>query len=104
MVPDAPFATPWEARVFAMVVALQDAGVFTWGEWSRALGAAIRPANGPEASADYSHWLATLEGILSERGITTAGLVDALRDSFIRAAEATPHGQPIQLSRDPLPP
>ena len=96
------FAAPWEAQVFAMVVSLQEAGLFTWGAWSDALGAQIRPAHGPEAPADYGHWLATLEKILAERAVADGGSVSARAAAFLRAAQATPHGQPIRLENDPL--
>ena len=100
--PAGPFAAPWEAQVFAMVVALQEAGLFTWGEWSDRLGSAIRPADGAEAAADYGRWLGVLEAILAERGVTDADALAARRDAFLRAAEATPHGAPIRLENDPL--
>lgn len=100
--PSGPFAAPWEAQVFALVVALQERGVFTADEWARALGAAIRPANAPEEAADYARWLAALEALLGERGVTGSGLVEARRHAYLRAAAATPHGQPILLANDPL--
>lgn len=100
--PAAPFSAPWEAQVFAMVVSLQESGLFTWAEWADTLGAAIRPADGPEAPADYGRWLAALETILAARGIADAEALDARRDAFLRAAEATPHGLPIVLENDPL--
>ena len=101
-IPKKNFAAPWEAQVFAMVVALQERGLFTWAEWSDRLGAEIRPADGPEAPADYGHWLATLETILAERAVADRASVSARAAAFLRAAEATPHGQPIRLENDPL--
>ena len=97
----APFAAPWEAQVFALVVGLQEGGLFTPDEWARALGQAIRPEGQPEAAADYARWLSALEALLTERGVTPAGLVEARRDAFLRAAAATPHGQPILIENDP---
>ncbi|GLS42965.1 nitrile hydratase accessory protein [Methylobacterium brachythecii] len=96
-----PFAEPWEAQIFALVVALQDAGLFSPGEWADALGAAIRPADAPERPADYAQWLAALETILGTRRIADGALIDGRRDAFLRAAHATPHGQPILLENDP---
>lgn len=96
------FAAPWEAQVFAMVVSLQESGLFTWSEWAERLGREIRPADAPERAADYGEWLATLEKILAERGVTAAERVAARTAAFLRAAEATPHGQPIRLENDPL--
>ena len=31
------FREPWEARAFAMALALHEAGVFTWKEWAETL-------------------------------------------------------------------
>ncbi|MCJ2068847.1 nitrile hydratase accessory protein [Methylobacterium sp. J-030] len=97
-----PFAAPWEAQVFAMVVSLREAGLFTWSDWAERLGRGIRPADGPEGAADYGAWLATLEGILAERGVAEAESVAARTEAFRRAAAATPHGEPIRLENDPL--
>ena len=32
------FREPWEAEAFAMALALQERGLFTWGEWATTLG------------------------------------------------------------------
>lgn len=97
-----PFAEPWEAQVFALVVTLQQRGLFTGEDWASALGRAIRPEGKPEEAADYGRWLATLETLLAERGITDPSMVQARSDAFLRAAAATPHGAPIVLANDPL--
>lgn len=96
-----PFAEPWEAQVFALVVALQERGLFTPGEWASTLGRTIRPDGAPEEAADYRRWLATLEILLAERGIADAPSVEARSLAFLRAAAATPHGEPIVLANDP---
>ncbi|GJD33638.1 nitrile hydratase accessory protein [Methylobacterium aerolatum] len=98
--PQGPFAAPWEAQVFALVVSLQEAGLFTWGEWAQALGETIRPEEGEQA-ADYGRWLSTLERLLAQRGVADAGSVEARTAAWLRAAHATPHGQPIRLENDP---
>ena len=99
--PQSPFAAPWEAQVFALVVALQEAGLFTWSEWADALGRTIRPEGEGEQAADYGCWLQTLERLLAERGVADAARLDALTAAWQRAAHATPHGQPILLANDP---
>ncbi|MDP4023320.1 nitrile hydratase accessory protein [Methylobacterium sp. NEAU 140] len=99
--PEKNFAAPWEAQVFALVVSLQDSGLFTWGEWAERLGAAIRPAGSAERPADYGHWLATLEGILAERAVADGASVAARTEAWLRASRATPHGEPIRLENDP---
>lgn len=100
--PDAPvFEAPWQAQAFAMTVALHERGAFSWAEWTQALGATLAAA-GPadDGSHYYEHWLATLEGIVAAKGLTsTFELVDR-RDAWDRAARATPHGEPIELGRE----
>ena len=101
--PDAPvFCEPWEAQAFALVVALQDRGIFTAAEWADALG---REVHGESAAPDghdyYEHWLAALEKLLAEKGLARACDVDAVAAAWERAAHATPHGQPIKLENDP---
>ncbi len=70
----APFGAPWQARAFALVVALQDRGALGRDEWSRALGRAMRAAPGADGQEDpdavaWRRWLAALEGLLAEKGL-----------------------------------
>ncbi len=91
------FAEPWEAQAFAMAVKLNEAGVFGWGEWAETLGAELKAA--PERPY-YESWLAALERLVEAKGVTTRQERAARIDEWDLAAKATPHGQPIQLSRD----
>ena len=76
MRPDEPpvFSEPWEARVFALAVALSDRGLFTWTEWSAALATEIdraRSGGDPDTGETaYHHWVATLERLTAGRGLT----------------------------------
>ena len=58
------FREPWEAQAFAMALALQQRGLFTWSEWATALGQEIKRAQtaGDPDTGDtyYRHWLANL--------------------------------------------
>ena len=38
------FREPWEAQAFALAVALNERGLFTWSEWAAALGEEIKRA------------------------------------------------------------
>ncbi len=89
------FAEPWQAQVFAMVAKLSEVGLFTWPEWSEALGAEVKNVDQP----DYIHWLAALEKLLVAKGAMTEVERLARIDAWDKAARATPHGQPIILSR-----
>jgi nitrile hydratase accessory protein len=96
------FREPWEAQAFAMAVLLHGRGVFTWVEWAAALAAEIKRAQaaGDADAGDtyYRHWLATLERLVAEKGVTTTGALHRYRDAWDHAADRTPHGQPIELS------
>ena len=98
------FREPWEAEAFALAVSLNERGLFTWKEWAKILGEEIKKA---QAAGDpdtgetyYRHWLATLERILSEKGIADPIILARTRDAWQRACARTPHGMPIALRRD----
>jgi nitrile hydratase accessory protein len=98
------FREPWEAQAFAMALALQQRGVFTWGEWATALGEEIKRAQragDPDTGATYyRHWLATLERLVAEKGVASEETQARYRDAWDRAAGRTPHGTPIALEPD----
>lgn len=95
------FREPWEARAFALTVQLHARGLFSWPEWADALGAQIAAAQaGGDADLGdtyYRHWLAALETLVAAKGATTADELARTRDAWDRAADRTPHGQPIEL-------
>ncbi len=100
------FAAPWQAQAFAMTLALHARGLFTWKEWAAALATEIKRAQGAgdpdDGSTYYRHWLAALERLVADKGVTTPADLDDRRAAWDRAAHATPHGQPILLGNDPL--
>jgi nitrile hydratase accessory protein len=95
------FREPWEAQAFAMALALHARGLFTWTEWAAALADQIRraQANGDPDSGEtyYRHWLATLEKLIADKGVTSADTLRRYRDAWDHAADRTPHGSPIEL-------
>ena len=107
-VPDQPrdrdgpvFRAPWQAQAFAMTLALHRRGLFSWSEWSTALAARIAAA---QAAGDadlgdtyYDHWLAALEDLVAVKGAGTREDLARYRAAWDRAADRTPHGQPIEL-------
>ena len=99
------FREPWEAQAFAMAVALNERGVFEWTEWAAALAAEIKTAQagGDPDTGDtyYRHWLAALEKLVASKALASPAELSMRRDQWDRAARATPHGQPIELSNDP---
>jgi nitrile hydratase accessory protein len=97
----AALAAPWQAQAFAMALTLQQRGVFTWAEWADMLGAA-RARAAREGAPDtgetyYRDWLATLEQMVTTKGLADAAALTRTRDAWGRAAERTPHGAPVEL-------
>ena len=96
------FKAPWEAQAFAMTLALYRRGLFTWPEWGAALSAEIKRAQqaGDPDRGDtyYRHWLAALERLVADKGVTDRARLARYRDAWDHAADRTPHGTPIELS------
>jgi nitrile hydratase accessory protein len=100
--PEGPvFREPWEAQAFAMAVALHERGLFAWSEWTAVLGDEIKRAQAkgdPDAGETYyCHWLAALERIVADKGVTDTVALARYRDAWDHAAARTPHGMPIML-------
>jgi nitrile hydratase accessory protein len=95
------FHAPWEAQAFAMALTLHGRGIFTWNEWAATLAQEIKRA---QAAGDpdtgetyYLHWLATLERLITEKGVASSDTLHRYRDAWDHAADRTPHGVPIEL-------
>jgi nitrile hydratase accessory protein len=95
------FREPWEAQAFAMTLALHERGVFTWKEWAEALSQEIKRAQSagdPDTGETYYlHWLAALERLVAEKGVTSGETLAHTKHAWEHACERTPHGQPIEL-------
>lgn len=95
------FNEPWEAQAFAITVALHRRGVFTWDEWAATLGHEIKEAQArgdPDTGTTYyNHWLAAIERLVREKGIADQQTLTRYQEAWDRAADRTPHGEPIVL-------
>jgi nitrile hydratase accessory protein len=102
------FGAPWEAQAFAMTLALEEQGVFSWEDWAGALGDEIRlaqAAGDPDLGDTYfAHWLRALERLVADKQLTSADALARCHDAWARAAERTPHGSPVELSPDDFAP
>lgn len=81
---DLKFAAPWEARAFAIVVSLSQAGHFSWSEWVEFFSAEVARDAGFEAAGGkprsyYEQWLSAAESLLSAKGLTTTEQLQARR-------------------------
>jgi nitrile hydratase accessory protein len=72
------FAAPWEARAFGMAVALNEAGMYPWRDFSQGLAAESATAEHRDVSTSYyARWLQTLEKLAIAQGLVTPDELDA---------------------------
>ena len=97
------FAEPWQAQAFALAVKLSGQGYFTWKEWAAALAEEIKAASARGEVDDgthyYEYWLAALERLVTQRGLTDAGALAERKEAWADAYRHTPHGKPVELRR-----
>jgi nitrile hydratase accessory protein len=91
------FAEPWQAQAFALAVRLNAAGAFTWSEWATALAQELAGDPTDDGSRYYHHWVAALEALLAERGLTDRSELSRLKVAWAEAYRHTPHGKPVAL-------
>ena len=96
------FAEPWQAQAFAMAVRLSEQGYFTWKEWAEALAEELRAAakrgEPDDGSKYYQHWLATLERLVTAKGLADPAALAERKEAWADAYRHTPHGKPVELS------
>jgi len=98
---DRPFEAPWQAQIFAITVALNEAGAFEWRDWVTVFSAELK-AGGDGASGNQGYWrtwLFVFERFLAERGVASVDQMGALAQAWQEAARETPHGAPIELKK-----
>lgn len=98
--PEAVFTQPWEARAFAVAVAMSEAGYFAWAEFQQSLIDEIRDAEAagravPGGDDYYNHWLAALTRLLAVKGIVGA---DELEARIATVGPPPPSQDPRQAS------
>jgi nitrile hydratase accessory protein len=96
------FAEPWQAQAFALAVRLSEQGHFTWKEWAATLGEELKAAadrgEPDDGSRYYYHWLAALERLVTEKGLTDREAMQERKEAWADAYRHTPHGKPVVLS------
>ena len=96
------FAEPWQAQAFALAVKLSELGHFTWKEWAAALADELKAAadrgEPDDGSHYYEHWLATLERLVTAKGLTDPAALLTRKEAWAEAYRHTPHGKPVELS------
>jgi nitrile hydratase accessory protein len=95
------FAEPWQAQAFALAVKLSEQGYFTWKEWAAALADELKAAESRGEPDDgtryYEHWLAALERLVVNKGLTDRDAMHERKEAWREAYLHTPHGKPVEL-------
>lgn len=104
LAPEQPvFAEPWEAQAFALAVKLSEQGYFTWKEWAAELAAELKAAADRGEPDDgthyYEYWLATLERLVTNKGLTDRDALHQRKEAWADAYRHTPHGKPVELRK-----
>lgn len=93
------FAKPWHAQAFALVLHLHDQSLFSWEEWSHALGAVRASQESPDKpDAYYIAWVDALGHLMIQKGILDEQSSVAMLENWRRAYLSTPHGSPVLLN------
>lgn len=84
---DLKFAEPWEAKAFAIVVSLAQAGHISWPEWVACFAKEVAAASADEACGGqprsyYAQWLSAAETLLAEKGMASPDQLQARRLSL----------------------
>ncbi len=84
------FASPWEARAFALVVQLYQQGHFSWPEWAAQLSREIAAAGDTDDGRGYYLlWLRAAEKLVDARALCAESEL-ARRKAELEAAQGGP--------------
>jgi nitrile hydratase accessory protein len=97
--PEPVFAEAWQARAFALMLRLSEREHFTPKEWTQALSHELRNATDDDGAHYYEHWLAALEALVVEKGLTSTASLHERKEAWRQAYLSTPHGKPVELTR-----
>lgn len=97
------FTEPWQAQALALADTLIKNGLFSAGEWSDALGLALREAEDRSAPDDqktyYACVLKVLERLVADHSEIDLAAMTGKRSDWEQAYLSTPHGQPVELPK-----
>jgi nitrile hydratase accessory protein len=85
------FNSPWEAKVFAVIVSLHQQGHFAWTEWAETISDEIENDKGRRPETPYYElWLRAAERIIEAKGLCEAGDLVGMKDALL-AEQANDH-------------
>ena len=61
------------------------------------LKAAAERGEPDDGTCYYNHWVAALERLVTEKGLTESQVLEERKDAWATAYRYTPHGQPVVL-------
>lgn len=80
------FETPWQARVFSLVVTLYRDGVFEWNEFQSRLIEEVQDEDynedGTLESVYYQQWMTAFQKLLVEKGLCEPGEIEQRSTEF----------------------
>ena len=96
------FQNPWHSQLFAITVQLSEKGNFSWKEFVKVFGEALKKerlhTKNLDGNNDYfSCWLNALEEILIEKKISNQNTLILLKEDWTQAYLSTPHGKPVHI-------
>lgn len=96
------FQDPWHSQLFAITVQMSEKGNFSWTEFVKVFGEALKkerlPTKNLDGSNDYFYcWLNALEEILIEKKISNQNTLILLKEEWTQAYLSTPHGKPVNI-------
>ena len=98
------FEEAWQAEVLAIADTLVQNGMFSAGEWSDALGAALESAAADGAVDNqetyYRCALQALETLVASNSEIDQQAMAGKREDWEQAYLSTPHGQPVNLKTE----
>ena len=99
--PEYVFEEDWHGHLFALTVYLNEAGHFSWVEWSEKFGASLKKLgleNTLNGGNDYfTAWLGALETFLTELNMANQNDLARIKQAWEKAYLNTPHGKTVSL-------
>ena len=87
---------------------LSERGHFSWKTWARTLAEELASASArgepDDGSRYYHHWVAALERLATERGLSAGPALAERKAAWADAYRHTPHGHPVELREPPARP